>query len=266
MNMSLDHALMERSVSPPMDLSGMPEAFQRAYGPTEPFENDFEELEMPDFVVLPYRGNRKINPRSKGSTRIFSVWLDLQTQTPRSYGFDSQVEYHHTALTLLDPDVAQVQEQFGPIPFVDHEGKPANHYADLMIIKKDGSKIAVAVKPTDRLESGRFIRELEALEKTKPSGVVDEIRLVTETCIPRAEAFNAVMYQRFALCRDPAVETRLTDVLSSVSGDIPICDLAERCRAGGRAFRPIVRGIFEGQLQKVSGGRINLFTMVRRLR
>ena len=116
MNMSLDHALMERSMSPPTDLSGMPEAFQRAYGPTEPFESDFGVLEMPDFVPLPYRGNRKINPRSKGSTRIFSVWLDLQTKTPRNYGFDSQVEYHHTALTLLDPSVAQVQEQLGPIP------------------------------------------------------------------------------------------------------------------------------------------------------
>ncbi len=42
--------------SPPKDLCGMLEAFQRAYGHTEPFENEFGELEMPDFVPPPYRG------------------------------------------------------------------------------------------------------------------------------------------------------------------------------------------------------------------
>ncbi|MEP6019990.1 MAG: hypothetical protein ABJ251_16055 [Paracoccaceae bacterium] len=123
MNMSLDHALMERATSPAMDLSGMPEAFQRAYGPTEPFENEFGELEMPDFVPLPYRGNRKINPRSRGSTRIFATWLDLITKTPRKYGFDSQLECHNAALTMVDPDIAQVHEQFGPVPFIDDDGK-----------------------------------------------------------------------------------------------------------------------------------------------
>lgn len=265
MNMSLDHALMERTASSPMDLSGMPEAFKRAYGPIEPFADEFGELEMPDFVPLPYRGSRRINPRSRGSVRIFAVWLDLMTRTPRNYGFDSQVEYHNGALTLIDPSVAQIQEQYGPIPFVDDEGKPANHYIDLLITKKNGRKVAVAVKPTERLKSGHFLRELEALQNTMPPGIADEIHLVTEQCIPRADAFNAVMYQRFALCPDLVVENRLRDVLSSTTGDISICDLAERCRAGGRAFRPIVRGIFEGLLTKQSPGRINLFTIVRRL-
>ncbi|MEP5760627.1 MAG: hypothetical protein ABJ327_15205 [Litoreibacter sp.] len=265
MNMSLDHTLMEHSVGPPMNLSGMPEAFQRAYGPTEPFENEFGELEIPDLTPLPYRGNRKINPRSRGSTRIFAVWLDLTTKTPRKYGFDSQVECHNAALTMVDPDIAQVHEQFGPVPFIDDDGKPANHYIDLLITQKNGRKIAVAVKPTQRLKSGRFMRELEALSKTMPDGIADELRLVTELCIPRAEAFNAIMYQRFALCPDPDVDARLLDVLSSVSGDISICDLAAQCRAGGRAFRVVVRGLFEGKLRKLSPGRIVLFTRVRRL-
>lgn len=265
MNILLDHAPMERTPLPPTDLSGMPEAFQRAYGPIGPFENEFGELEMPEMVPLPYRGNRKINPRSRGSNRIFAVWLDLETKLPRIYGFDSQVEYHHAALKLIDQNVVQVHEQYGPIPFVDHDGKPAKHFADLMITEKDGRKVAVAVKPTERLKSGRFLRELEALEKTMAPDVADEVRLVTELCIPRAEAFNAVMYHRFALCRDTAVEARLHDVLSSTSGETTICDLAERCRAGGRAFRVIVQVIFEGKLEKISSGWIDLFTRVRRL-
>lgn len=265
MNALLDHAVMEPVKIPSMDMSGMPEAFQRAYGPTEPFENEFGDLTMPDVNPIPYQGNRKINPRSRGACRIFATWLDSVAHIPRIYGFDSQVEYHHGALTLINPSVAQVQEQFGPIPFTGDDGRPANHFIDLLITHHDGRRVAVAVKPTERLKSGRFLRELNALERTMPSGTADELVLVTENCFSRADAFNAVMYQRFALCPDPAVDERLQDVLSTVSGDISICDLARLCRAGGRAFRVIVRAIFEGSLLKLSTGRINLFTMVRRL-
>lgn len=265
MNAPLDHAVMEPDKTPAMDLSDMPEAVQRAYGPTVPFENDFGELSMSDVTPIPYQGNRKINPRSRGACRIFAPWLDLVARTPRIYGFDSQIEYHHCALALLDPDVAQVQEQFGPIPFIGDDGRPANHYIDLMITRRDGRRVAAAVKPTSRLKSGRFLRELNALAKTMPPGTADELVLVTEDCFSRADAFNAVMYQRFALCPDPAVDKRLQDVLGTVSGDVSICDLARLCRAGGRAFRVIVRAIFEGSLLKLSPGRINLFTKVRRL-
>ena len=196
---------------------------------------------------------------------MFPVWLDIQAQMPRIYGADSQIEYHGLALALTDPTNAQVHEQVGPVSFVDADGKPGNHFFDHLITKKDGSRIAVAVKPTERLKSGRFLRELEALERTMAPGFVDEVRLVTECCFSRADAFNAVMYQRFAIYRDAAVEARLQDVLASTAGETTICSLAERSRAGGRAFRVIVRGLFEGQLEKLSPGRIDLFTRVRRL-
>ncbi|MDX8355576.1 hypothetical protein [Cognatiyoonia sp. IB215182] len=243
----------------------MPEAFQRAFGPTEPFENDFGDLEMPEFVPLPYRGHRKINPRSRGSSRIFPVWLDPETGRPRKYGADSQVEYHNLALTLLAPDTVQVHEQFGPVSFVQPDGHPGKHYFDLLVTKADGHRVGIAVKPTERLKSGRFIRELESIQKTMSSDIADEVRLVTEVCFSRADAFNAVMYHRFAICRDEAVEERLSEVLASTSGETTICALAERCRAGGRAFRVIVQGMFEGRLEKLSPGRIDLFTRVRRL-
>jgi hypothetical protein len=265
MNAPLDHTVMGREMSPPSDLSGMPEAFHRAFGPPEPFANEFGEFDMPDLVPLPYRGQRKINPRSRGSSRMFPIWMDLQAERPRKYGADSQVEYHHLALTLINPTTLQVHEQFGPVGFTDGDGKPAKHFFDLMITQKDGRKVAVAVKPTERLKSGRFLRELSAIEKTMSSDIADEIRLVTEHCFRRADAFNAVMYQRFAVCRDAVVEARLRDVLASTSGETTICALAERCRAGGRAFRVIVQGMFEGQLEQIIPGRINLFTRVRRL-
>lgn len=65
MNARLDHPVIEPNQIPNMELSGMPEAFQRAYGPTVPFENDFGDLSVPDVTPIPYQGNRKINPVQK---------------------------------------------------------------------------------------------------------------------------------------------------------------------------------------------------------
>lgn len=263
MNMPLFHRRIEPNPISTRDLSGMPEAFQRAYGPTEAFPNDFPELERPNIVPIPYRGHRTINPRSRGSCRIFAVLPDLKHKIPRIYGLDSQLEYHHLALTLADTSVQQVHEQVGPIPYTKEDGRRGMHFIDLLITRNDGRRIAVAVKPTSRLQSGRFIRELRQLKKSMPDGIADEVRLVTEQCFRRSDAVNASNYLRFALCPDPEIDQRLRDVLTSVVGEITVGDLTRFCRAGGRGFRSIFRAIFEGGLERVSSGRINLFSMVR---
>ena len=266
MLMTLKQSALDLEKFTRMDISGMPEAFQRAFGPTEAIPDDFGPIEMPDSPPLPYRGNRSINVRSRGSCRILAILLDIETGKPRKYGLDSQVEYHNLVLTLIDPSVAQVREQVGPLQFIGEDGKPAKHFIDLLVQYHDGRRVAVAVKPTERLESGRFFRELEQLHKSIVPSIADEIRLVTELCIPREKAFNAIMYQRFALCPDPDVDARLQTTLRTVRGEISICDLSRLCRAGGRGFRCIVRGLYEGKLRKISPGRINFFTMVKAVR
>ncbi len=135
MNVPLNHRLLEPVPLPARDLSGMPEAFQRAYGPTEPFPNDFRDAHRPDVTPLPYRGHRRINPRSRGSCRIFAVLPDLEAGQPRIYGADSQLEHHFQAVTLIAPDVTQIHEQFGPVPFVNEDNRTANHFIDLLITK-----------------------------------------------------------------------------------------------------------------------------------
>ena len=72
------HTPVERSLSlvtkaVGRDLSGMPEAFRRAYGPTEAFPDEIDALVREDSPVLCYRGRRTINLRPLGSCRIFAV-------------------------------------------------------------------------------------------------------------------------------------------------------------------------------------------------
>lgn len=169
---------------------------------------------------------------------------------------------HHLVLTLVDPQVRQVHEQFGPVPFRDADGQSREHYFDLMIMYRDGRRIGVAVKPEERLASGRVLSELRQLRATMPAGLVDEIRLVTERHYRRSSAFNATMYLRFKLTSEPEIDARLTEVISSTPGETSIADLIRRSRTGQGGFRAAVRAVFEGRLTKLSGGRIDLFTVV----
>ena len=263
MNAPLDHMVMEGTGIPKRDLSGMPEAFQRVFGPSEPFQTDLGDHERDDSPPIPYQGQRRINPRSRGACRFFAVLPDLQAGRPRIYGSDSQIEYHLQVLSLVDSSVAQIQEQFGPVPFVNDHGSPAKHFIDLLITKKDGRRIAVAVKPTVGLKSGRFLRELAQLRKTMPSGLADELRLVTERSFSRDDAFNAELYLRFSLTPDRVVDERLTELLSGLSGSCSISEICVALRSGGRGFRSVVRALYEDKLRKLSTGRINLFTEVQ---
>jgi hypothetical protein len=106
------------------------------------------------------------------------------------------------------------------------------------------------------------MRELQQLKRTMPAGLADELRLVTEQSICRSDAFNAAMYLRFSLTPDAEVDELLRRHLLSMSGAMTVGDICRSCCAGGRAFRCVVRAIYEGGLHKLSQGRINLFTLV----
>lgn len=264
MNMPIERSLNAPVMPVGRDLSGMPEAFRRAYGPTEAFPDDLGEIFREDSPVLGYRGQRTINPRSRNACRIFAVFPDLETRLPRIYGLDSQTEYHHLALTLTNPSVLQVREQVGPVRFRRVDGSIGIHYFDLVITYNTGRKVAVAVKPTSRLASGRFLTELTQIRCAAVPEVADELRLVTEQCFSRTAAVNAATYLRFALCPDAEADARLEETVAKLDGELTIADLIILSRTGSRGFRAAYRAVFEQRLGLVSSGSINLHSIVRR--
>ncbi|MEP2921419.1 MAG: hypothetical protein ABJP06_11900 [Sulfitobacter sp.] len=264
MNMPIERTLNGVNKLIPPDISQMPEAFRRAYGPTEAFSSTLGELERDDVAVANYRGNRKINPRSRGSCRIFAVWPDLETALPRVYGLDSLLEYHHLALKLVDKNVRQVQEQYGPIRYRKEDGSWGTHFFDLFVIKKSGETEAIAIKPTPRLASGRFLAELKQLRLTMPLETADQVRLVTEKNFPRTDATNAATYLRFALCPDLEADALIDDAVQKLAGELTMSDLIQISQTGPRGFRAAFRAIYEERLTLVSTGHINLHSIVRR--
>ncbi|GHH04004.1 Tn7 transposase TnsA N-terminal domain-containing protein [Pseudodonghicola xiamenensis] len=129
--------------------------------------------------------------RSKGSLRGSMVAMLPGFQRPRLIHFESALEYAFLCLTLVRDDVHHVREQPPAISYVGTDGLPARHVFDFLVTKADGERIAVAIKPMQRVLKLNFASELEAVAAVVSKSFADRVLLVTDQHIDRAAAAEA---------------------------------------------------------------------------
>ncbi|WP_046002560.1 TnsA endonuclease N-terminal domain-containing protein [Tritonibacter mobilis] len=129
--------------------------------------------------------------RSKGSLRGSMVASLPGFERPRIIHFESALEYAFLCLMLVRPDVHNIREQPPAISYVGTDGCPARHVFDFLITKTDGERIAVAVKPMQRVLKLNFASELEAVAAAVSKSFADRVLLVTDLHIDRTAAAEA---------------------------------------------------------------------------
>ncbi|WP_240722848.1 Tn7 transposase TnsA N-terminal domain-containing protein [Poseidonocella sp. HB161398] len=129
--------------------------------------------------------------RSKGSLRGSMVAMLPGFQRPRLIHFESALEYAFLCQMLVRDDVHHVREQPPAISYVGIDGLPARHVFDFMVTKADGERIAVAIKPMQRVLKLNFASELEAVAAAVSKSFADRVLLVTDLHIDRAAAAEA---------------------------------------------------------------------------
>ena len=129
--------------------------------------------------------------RSKGSLRGSMVALLPSFERPRIIHFESALEYAFLCLMLVRDDVHHIREQPPAISYVGTDGRPARHVFDFLVTKTDGERIAVAVKPMQRVLKLNFASELEAVAAAVSKSFADRVLLVTDLHIDRAAATEA---------------------------------------------------------------------------
>ncbi|MCE8432742.1 hypothetical protein [Rhodovulum sulfidophilum] len=77
------------------------------------------------------------------------------------------------------------------ISYVGSDGRPARHIFDFLITKTDGERIAVAIKPMQRVMKLNFASELEAASAAASKSLADRVLLVTDQHIDRVAAAEA---------------------------------------------------------------------------
>lgn len=110
---------------------------------------------------------------------------------PRILQFESALEYAFLCLTLVRDDIQHIWDQPPVVHYVGADGRTAKHIFDFLVTKADGERIAVAVKPMQRVIARNFLSELERIAAATPKQFADRVMLITDQHLDRAAAAAA---------------------------------------------------------------------------
>lgn len=139
----------------------------------------------------PSRASRDVVRRSKASLRGSMIAKLPAFERPRVIQFESMLEYRFLCLMLLRPDVHDILEQPPAIRYRRADGSTASHVFDFLVTLTSGERIAVAIKPAERVIQRDFITELRHVAAATPKHFANRIKLVTDEQLDRCAAAEA---------------------------------------------------------------------------
>lgn len=160
---------------------------------------------------------------------------------------ESNLEYKWAIILATDPDVLDLKEQVR-MDWSDNS-RQRSHYFDFLATMRSGTRAAMIVKPEKRTRSMKFLSEVAAIaEHAKRVGFVDEVRVLTDTCIDDIRLTNAKMFHSMREA-DEEADSAAALAVEGLIGATALSELVTRIGLGARAFRAVVRLIANGRLE-----------------
>lgn len=160
------------------------------------------------------------------------------------------------------PDLWNLIDQPKPVSFVDVDGRQRTHRFDYLAEFKNGLRVAIAVKPAERVMRLNFKATLQAIKRDLPLGFADRVALVTERERHKIEVRNAELLNFFRRCPDQEADSVVADLIEGLFGEVLINDLVQKSGLGARAFRATFRAIYAGLLNADTRHMISINTIV----
>ena len=186
--------------------------------------------------------------RSKLTVRGFTLAMTPAEGYWRQIISASQGERETCLLSLAMPDLWNLFDQPKPVSFVDVDCKQKTHRFDFLSELRNGRRVAIAVKPAERVERLNFRATLKAIKRDLPIGFADDVFLVTEQERNKVEVRNAELLNFFRRCPDEEADSVVADLIKKLFGEITINELIEKSGLGARTFRAAFRAIYRGKL------------------
>ncbi|MFB9223378.1 hypothetical protein [Paracoccus cavernae] len=147
----------------------------------------------------PSRASRDVIRRSRASLRGSMIAKVPAFPYPRVIQFESMLEYRFLCMTLVRPDIHDILEQPPAIHYRRGDGSDASHVFDFVVTLSSGERIAIAIKPADRVVQRDFVTELGCVAAAMPKHFAHRVKLITDEQLNRraaAEAARLVMRSR----------------------------------------------------------------------
>lgn len=187
--------------------------------------------------------------RSKLTVRGFTLAMLPAEKRWRQITSASQGERETCLLALADPNLWNLHDQPETVAFLDVDGRQRTHRFDYLAEYRDGSKVALAVKPEARVESLNFRTTLKAIRRDLPLGFADKVCLVTEQNRHPKEVQNAQLLNFFRRSPDADADALTRERIASLTDELSIQELIAPLAIGARGYRAAFRAIFAGLLQ-----------------
>lgn len=206
-----------------------------------------------------YSGTRRVRIRS---SRTCTGSLVLSDEFERRVEFESKLERDAILVMNARPDVLRVSTQEPRVAYEDRSGKGHFYTFDLRVELRDGTVVAVEVKP-EKYVAKRRVRELLALIAAQtPRSVAVRVTLITERDLDDVTVANAELIHasRFP---DADADERVRGALRRAAGSVSVADIAGACGLGPRAVGAVARLIRSGEARLDAHERIGMRARVR---
>jgi hypothetical protein len=205
------------------------------------------------------RAERKVAVKSKGHFCGHLVVGDCEEQV---IAVESHLEMNCALILSARPDVIEFREQVG-FPWVDKAGANRVHYFDFLVTLRDGTTIAIFVKPLEYSLKEKFVSDSGQIAPQVTSAFADRVVLMTEYDINPIELYNAELMHSVRLS-DPDVDRAAMALVKDIQGSVSVADLVKEIAVPGQGFRAVVRLIRKNILELVAHERIAPSAMLRR--
>jgi len=184
----------------------------------------------------------------------------------REFVYESLLERGFIYISLASGLIEDYLDQPPPVEFLNGAGKMAEHTFDARIILKDGTRLAVDVKPKKKVEKSGILEVQRLIEQQVGKDFADVYLLRTEDHIHPDDVADAQLVLRARRFACATSDATVATLVNGLNGWCRLRDLVAASGLGGDAFNAAVRLIGDGLIEVRGNARISYECFIRRAR
>jgi hypothetical protein len=184
----------------------------------------------------------------------------------REYLYESKLERGFIYISLASGLVVDYLDQPPPVDFIDEDARIRTHTFDALLKLADGTRVAVDVKPKNKVERSRILVIQRLIEDQVGTAFADIYLLRTEDHIHPDDVHDARLLLRARSLACAASDAVVAKLACGLHGWCRLRDLVAASAIGGSAFNAAVRLIGLGVLEVRDCAPVSYECFVRRIR
>ncbi|SEQ86687.1 hypothetical protein SAMN05428995_1129 [Loktanella sp. DSM 29012] len=212
----------------------------------------------------PSRASRSIPKKTKGSI-VGQLTFGEEHGQGQCLVFESKLERDVALVSIYAPGVVDIEDQVGPVHWVDATGKSRKHTFDFKVttVRRSGKteRVALVVKPERRAQTAKFRDQIERVARSAVPTFADKVCIVTEANVCEKSLTRAIQLHG-ARIPVPEIDTMLGEI-SNIKSWTVIRDALSTVGLGPEGFGGILRLALLKRIVFEADGLVTMSSRIR---